>query len=286
MAAASGTARPAASQRNVGSPAPPRWGRSNMSVLPPVPLTSRLEQAAGTPRGVSFVTGADAVHVPWGQLHEEARAMGAALQARGVTPGSHVALLGPTTRALVTAIQGCWLAGAASMVLPLPMRMGSIEEFVSSTRARQRHGDAALLLLDDGLAPFYEPAEGDPPTVSLSDVLPGPGRPGPEALELPAPDPERLVILQYTSGSTAEPKGVMIPDRVLGANLDAIVAGSEFVPTDDVLVSWLPLYHDMGLVGLLASSMSTGANLVQAAPQDFLAHPGSWMQWISDFRGT
>src|SRR3954454_550875 len=252
----------------------------------PLPLITRLRRAADRDAAVTFINGPERVKVPWAQLHEEASAVAAAIQARGIVPGNHVAILGPTSRALVTSIQGCWLAGAASMVLPLPMRMGSIEEFISSTRARLRHGDAALLLLDDGLAPFYEAAEGDPPTVSLSDVLPGPGRPGPEALELPAPDPERLVILQYTSGSTAEPKGVMIPDRVLGANLDAIVAGSEFVPTDDVLVSWLPLYHDMGLVGLLASSMSTGANLVQAAPQDFLAHPGSWMQWISDFRGT
>src|SRR3954464_3541240 len=166
-----------------------------MSVLAPVPLTSRMGQAGGTPRGVSFVTGADAVHVPWGQLHEEARAVGAALQARGGTPGSHVALLGPTTRALVTAIQGCWLAGAASMVLPLPMRMGSIEEFVSSTRARLRHGDAKLILIDDDLAPFYEASPGDPPMASLGAVQPQRGNPKASALELPAPDPERLVIL-------------------------------------------------------------------------------------------
>ena len=64
-----------------------------------------------------------------------ARSSGATLQARGVVPGDHVALLGPTSRALVTAIQGCWLAGAASMVLPLPMRMGSLEEFVQLHRA-------------------------------------------------------------------------------------------------------------------------------------------------------
>ena len=55
-------------------------------------------------------------------------------------------------------------------------------------------------------------------------------------------------------------------------------------PDVDVAVSWLPLYHDMGLVGLLALPMTTGVDLVQAAPQDFLAHPGNWMQWISDFR--
>jgi len=252
----------------------------------PVPVTARLERAARDRRGVSFVTADRFELVPWAVLHEQSRAAGAALQARGIVPGDHVAILGPTSRALVTAVQGCWLAGAASMVLPLPMRMGSLEEFVHQTRARIVHGDARLVLLDDQLAPFYAAAPGDPPIESLSAVLAGPTNPGPDALEIPGPDPERLVILQYTSGSTSEPKGVMIPDRVLGANLDAITAAAELDGDHEVLVSWLPLYHDMGLVGLLATAMTTGVSLVQAAPQDFVAHPGRWMQWISDHHGT
>jgi fatty-acyl-CoA synthase len=93
------------------------------------------------------------------------------------------------------------------------------------------------------------------------------------------------VILQYTSGSTSEPKGVMIPDRVLAANIDASCTAAE-LGEDEVMVSWLPLYHDMGLVGFLSIPMTNGCQLVQAAPQDFLAKPGNWMQWISDWRGT
>jgi fatty-acyl-CoA synthase len=219
-------------------------------------------------------------------VHDEAAAVAATLQARGIAPGDHVAILGPTSRALITAIQGCWLAGAASMVLPLPMRMGSIEEFVNSTRARIRHGDARLLLIDDQLAAFYEPVAGDPPLASLASVQPGPGNPRASALELPAPDAERLVVLQYTSGSTSEPKGVMLPDRVLGANLDALTTAAQMDQDNDVMVSWLPLYHDMGLIGLLTTSMCFGLDLVQAAPQDFLAHPGHWLEWISTYRGT
>ncbi len=144
----------------------------------PTPIVTRLERAAGSQTGVRFVgasvPGADGDYVPWAQLHEEARAVGAALQARGIAPGDHVAILGPTSRALVTCIQGCWLAGAASMVLPLPMRMGSLEAFVESTRARIRHGDAKLILIDEQLAAFYEAAPGDPPIVPMADVLPGP----------------------------------------------------------------------------------------------------------------
>ena len=81
------------------------------------------------------------------------------------------------------------------------------------------------------------------------------------------------------------PKGVMIPDRVLRANIDACCAAAS-LGLDEVMVSWLPLYHDMGLVGFLAIPMCTGVQLVQSAPQDFLAHPGNWMQWLSDWQAT
>ncbi|MEC7580751.1 MAG: AMP-binding protein [Actinomycetota bacterium] len=261
-----------------------------MSTEPSLSIRARLEKAAGGTGGVRFVGKSVApdgpVFVPWAQIHEEARAVGAALQARGVQPGDHVAVLGPTSRELITIVRGCWLAGVASMILPLPMRMGSLDEFVSSTRLRIRHGDAKLVLIDDQLAPFYEAIEGDPPIASMASVLPGSeGVPSGDRLEIPEDDPDRLVILQYTSGSTSEPKGVMIPDRVLAANIDAACEAAS-LREDEVMVSWLPLYHDMGLVGFLAIPMTTGVELVQAAPQDFMAHPSSWMEWISEWGGT
>lgn len=255
-------------------------------------VIERLEVSADAPTGVRFV-GASVRNeldptsdvLSWRQVHDEALSVAATLQALGVAPGDHVAILGPTSRSLMTAIRGCWLAGAASMVLPLPMRMASIEAFVDSTRARIRHGEAKLVLIDDALAPFYETVPGDPLTLPLADVMPGPGRATADRWERPAPDPERLVILQYTSGSTSEPKGVMIPERVLCANVDASCVAAELTE-DEVMVSWLPLYHDMGLVGFLSIPMLKGVQLVQAAPQDFMSHPGSWLQWISDWKGT
>jgi len=253
-------------------------------------VIERLEAAADAPTGVRFV-GASVMpadgpaQVSWREIHDEARAVAAILQSLGIVPGDHVAILGPTSRSLMTIVRGCWLAGAASMVLPLPMRMASLDAFVEGTRARIRHGEAKLLLIDDALAAFYEPTAGDPPTMSMEAVMPGPGRATGDALETPPVDPERLVILQYTSGSTSEPKGVMIPDRVLCANVDASCAAAQLTSAE-VMVSWLPLYHDMGLVGFLSIPMLKGVQLVQAAPQDFMAHPGSWMQWISDWKGT
>ncbi|MFZ9481702.1 MAG: AMP-binding protein [Ilumatobacteraceae bacterium] len=254
-------------------------------------IISRLLTAADRPTGVRFVgqsvqpTEGDSF-VPWSQIQRDAQVVAAALQARGLVPGDHVAILGPTSRPLITIIRGCWLAGCASMVLPLPMRMGSLEAFVESTRGRIRHGDAKLILIDDMLAAFYESAPGDPPIEPMAAVLPGAaGAPSPDDWVRPPDDPERLVILQYTSGSTSEPKGVMIPDRVLRANIDASCEAAELGPSE-VMVSWLPLYHDMGLVGFLSIPMTTGVQLVQAAPQDFLAKPGNWLQWISDWGGT
>ncbi len=261
------------------------------SDVAPMSTIARLEAAADSGTGVRFVgtsvSGPDGpVYVSWRQIHDEARAVAAALQSRGLVPGDHVAVLGPTSRELMTVVRGCWMAGIASMVLPLPMRMGSLEAFIEGTRARIRHGDAELVLIDEQLTAFYEPAPGDPPIEPLRSVLPGSrGVPSGDRLEVPPHDPERLVILQYTSGSTSEPKGVMIPDRVLTANVDASCEAASLTP-DEVMVSWLPLYHDMGLVGFLSIPMTKGVELVQAAPQDFLAHPGNWMQWISDWRGT
>lgn len=254
-------------------------------------IINRLIAAAELPTGVRFVGSSVAPpegdgFVPWSEIHHDARVVAAALQARGLVPGDHVAILGPTSRPLMTVIQGCWLAGLASMVLPLPMRMGSLEVFVESTRARIRHGDAKLVLIDDLLADFYEGAPGDPPIEPMAAVMPGsPGAPSAEQWQQPPDDPERLIILQYTSGSTSEPKGVMIPDRVLRANIDASCEAAELGP-HEVMVSWLPLYHDMGLVGFLSIPMTQGCQLVQAAPQDFMAKPGNWMQWISDWGGT
>jgi fatty-acyl-CoA synthase len=181
----------------------------------------------------------------------------------------------------VTTIQAVWLAGATVVVLPLPMRLGSIEEFVTQTRLRIRNADTTLLVLDPDLAAFIDPDPLDPPIVLLGE-LDG------EAADFvePAIDPDALAVLQFTSGSTSDPKGVMLPHRVVVTNLDGVAEAALLDPETDVLVSWLPLYHDMGLIGLLSLSMYSGTDLVLGAPQDFMAAPAKWMQWISDFGGT
>ena len=245
-------------------------------------LLHRLERAAARDTAVTFVVGGAEDVVPWSDLHEQAKGYAAALQARGVQAGDHVALLSPTTRELVTAIQATWLVGATIVVLPLPMRLSSIEEFVAQTRQRIRNADTKVCVVDAELAAFVTPEAGDPPMIGFRDLADG----DPAAWVRPPDDPDRLVILQFTSGSTSDPKGVMLPDHVLRANLDAIAESAYLDVDDDVLVSWLPLYHDMGLVGFLTLPMSTGTALVLGAPQEFTARPARWMEWISTYGGT
>src|SRR3954447_26405726 len=251
-------------------------------------LASRIEAASGSSASVTFVSPAGAERVAFGQLYEEARRMGAALQRRGVWQGSHVALLGPTTRQLFTAIEAVWLTGATLIVLPLPMRLGSIDEFATQTRRRIASADVDLLVVDPDLAPFIEPQPGDPPMVGLDELLDDMTRLHIVIADLDRPkdDPDALAVLQFTSGSTADPKGVMMVNRTICANLDAIRVAADVDTATDVMVSWLPLYHDMGLVGFCMLPLSAGIDVVIGAPQDFLAAPLRWLQWLSTFGGT
>lgn len=255
------------------------------------PLLERIKEASAGPGTVTFVGSAAGLAcegyetITWGTLRQNALEMAAILQQKGVKEGQHVALLGPTTKTLVTAIQAIWHAGASISVLPIPMRFGSVEEFAAQTRALMHYGDIDYLLLDPNLASFYEAQPGDPKIIFLNELERGPGRPKASDYKEVPYDADRLAILQFTSGSTAAPKGVMLPHRILEANIAGMIAASNTTP-EDVFVSWLPLYHDMGLVGLLMVPMISGCSLVLASPQDFLSRPADWLRWLHDFKGT
>src|SRR6478735_1946335 len=167
-------------------------------------LISRIESVAESGDGqITFVAGDDYDPISWAQLHEEARAVAAGLQERGIKPGDHVALLGPTTRQLITTIQAIWLTGAALVTMPLPMRMGALEQFVDQTRNRIRRSDSDIVVVDSELAAFVEPVAGDPPFVGLDDLF-VPGSPTSSDYRRPDDDPDSLAVLQFTSGSTSE----------------------------------------------------------------------------------
>jgi fatty-acyl-CoA synthase len=252
----------------------------------PSTLGPRIEAAADRGGSITFVAGApdgpgySSDTITWAQLHDDARRMAGALQARGVGPDHTVGILGPTSRDLITAIQATWLAGATLAMLPLPMRLGSIEEFVDATRRRIANAEVTTVLIDPALADFV-PA--DIVATTFAELR---SNGSAARFEMAITDPDSLAILQFTSGSTADPKGVMLPHRCVTANMDAICVGAAFDLDQERVASWLPLYHDMGLIGLLGVPMTTGADLVIAGPQDFLAAPLRWLDWMSTFEAT
>ena len=216
-------------------------------------LTQRIEAGADRGHDLTFVVGGDHVAVPYRQLHEEARAYAANLQALGRRPRRPRRPPRPDHPAAGHRHPG-HLAGRRHRRGAAAADAAGVDRGVRRPDPRPHHATptSSLLLVDPELAPFIEPEPGDPPMVGWDAVQPGAG---------PAPAPTRgsarpttssaLAILQFTSGSTSDPKGVMLPHRTVGReprrhrrrppSLD---------PDDDVLVSWLPLYHDMGLVGL------------------------------------
>ncbi|HXN58838.1 MAG TPA: AMP-binding protein [Acidimicrobiales bacterium] len=248
-------------------------------------LIARIETAADRGGAVVFAASDETERVPWSRLLADARNMAAAMQARGVGPGDRVAVLGTTSRTLLTAIEATWLAGAALIVLPLPVRVGSEEEFRASTRTRISLGEVSLLIADPDLLAVVAP-DPDLLAVTFGVLQNESARMGEAAYERPHDDRDATAILQFTSGSTSDPKGVVIPQRCLTDNVDALAERAPLDADDDVMVSWLPQYHDMGLVANTSYAMLYGAEYVLAPPQRFVASPGAWLEWISTFGGT
>lgn len=219
----------------------------------------------------------DATPISWAQLHDQARRMAAVLAGEGIGPASRVGLLADTGVTLVTAIQAVWLAGAAVTVLPPPLGAARREQLAAIS------ADAGLhLLLHD-----QSGTGADAPTRTLPlDVLAA--RAAHTAPAPPVrPEPTDLAILQYTSGSTRSPQGVPVTHAHLAANLAAIRAATGHDSLHPArILSWLPLHHDMGLIGFLALPMSCGCSLVLQPPAAFARRPASWLEAMSRHRIT
>jgi fatty-acyl-CoA synthase len=222
-------------------------------------------------------TGSD---VSWAGLHRLARSIGAALADYGVGPGSRVGLLGEPTVALVAALQAVWLAGAAVTVLPAPGRRAATQRL----RPIVTDADLHLVVADPDLAA----ARPELPVrlVALPELVRRAGSAAP--LTVRPPGPADLAVLQYTSGSTRSPRGVPVTHGHLAANLAALreVFGHDRRHPPQQLLSWLPLYHDLGLVGFLALAMSCRCPLVLQSPTRFALRPASWLEDLSRYRAA
>lgn len=225
----------------------------------------------------------DAVTVSWAEVHYRARRMAGVLADAGLGRGCRVGLLGDTGVEQVCALQGVWLAGGAITVLPLPTRAGQ-PGYLEAVLAVVADAGLDLVIVDDLMAPVTAPLTAAGTTVMALAALTRAAHATPAAIPV-RPDPADLAILQYTSGSTRAPRGVPVTHAHLAANLNAIrIATTDGSTEPNRMLSWLPLYHDMGLIGFLALPMSLGWPLVLQSPIRFLTRPASWLQAIERYR--
>ncbi|MBI5441890.1 MAG: fatty acyl-AMP ligase [Deltaproteobacteria bacterium] len=218
----------------------------------------------------------------FGGLAEGAQAWAARLREAGVEAGDRVLLVLPTERAFYEAFWGILLSGAVPVPAYPPVRLGRLDEYLETARALAGNCGARALATNELLRPLLRPLE-EVQGGRLPLLVPR----GAPAARPPSPalSGDDLALLQYTSGSTGRQKGVALTHANLLANLRAIGAGVRLSP-EDVAVSWLPLYHDMGLIGLMLGTVYWGVPLVALSPVDFLRKPARWLRLLSDHRGT
>jgi 1-acyl-sn-glycerol-3-phosphate acyltransferase len=227
--------------------------------------------------------------VTYGQLWRGAEQLGAALVARGVRPGETVALMLPTGPDYLQAFMGVLAAGAVAVPLYPPARLDRLGEYLLRQSRILVNAGARVLIAMPEATPVARALRSEVPALASPitvEVLCAEA----EALHrgagaLPTIGPDAAALVQYTSGSTGDPKGVLLSHANLLANIRAIAAGVDMRPTDAV-VSWLPLYHDMGLIGAWLFALVHGLPLGLMSPLAFLAHPERWLWAIHQERGT
>ncbi len=246
-------------------------------------FTDALRTASQSAGGMTTGEPRTAVRTTWADVHRAALAGAAVLADRGVAPGRSVAILAGTPAEVAPAAQAVWLAGGSVTMLHQPTARTRLDSFAAETMATLKVIDAALVIVGE---PFTE----------LAGLLAGTGIAAVTIDELADGEPgsapagqlrdSDAALLQLTSGSTATPKAVRITHGNLWANIEAMCAAARLRAGDDVMVSWLPLFHDMGMIGFLTLPMCRGIELVTVTPADFLAKPLLWPELISRYHGT
>jgi 1-acyl-sn-glycerol-3-phosphate acyltransferase len=217
-------------------------------------------------------------------LSEGSAAVAAGLQYRGLHKADAVAIMLPTGRDYFFAFMGILLAGGTPVPIYPPVRMAQIEDHLRRHRAILNNSRATTLITVLEAKPLARILKSQVDTMrdvlTVEELSSSPGRY--ESVPVAGED---LAFLQYTSGSTGDPKGVMLTHSNLLANI-RVMSRAVQVDDTDVIVSWLPLYHDMGLIGTWMSSLYNAIPFVLMSPIDFITRPQRWLWAIHRYRGT
>jgi acyl-CoA synthetase (AMP-forming)/AMP-acid ligase II len=224
----------------------------------------------------------DAIFMSPSEVVRSAAAVHDLLLLHGVEKGDRVALWLSHGYDQLAAFLGCWMAGASFCVLP------SFAGRSKTERSQERIDDVLTtlrprLLLTDKNNEKPDAISDKIPLASLSDIHPTESGTDPKVL-ISARDPNDIAFVQFTSGSTGGAKGAVVRFGQLAANLDAIAARTQLT-SDDCMVTWAPLYHDMGLMSILLP-LSRGASIVMMETEHFVRRPTAWLEALSKFRGT
>ncbi len=222
--------------------------------------------------------------ITYGTLENGARAIAGGLQARGLVPGQSVAIMLPTGREYLFSFFGILLAGGIPVPIYPPLRPSQLEDHLRRHAGILDNAQAVMLITVTQAQRVAGLLKAQ--VESLRDIVfPGELDMRAAAFSAHAVQGHDVAFLQYTSGSTGAPKGVILTHANLLANIRSM---GEAVHADfsDVFVSWLPLYHDMGLIGAWLGSLYYGMPLVLMSPMAFLTRPQRWLWTIHKHRGT
>ncbi|WP_433199189.1 fatty acyl-AMP ligase [Nocardia sp. CA-107356] len=217
----------------------------------------------------------------WGEIHRIARRMAGGLAAAGIGHGDAVGVLAGMPVDIAPACQGIWMRGASITMLHQPTPRTDLVIWARDTETVLSMIDARAVVLG---APF-EAAEPLLRERGITVVRIDQLRDSPEADPVPTVETD-IALQQLTSGSTGSPKAVRITHGNFYVNAYAMFDRVKFQLDEDVMISWLPLFHDMGMVGFLSVPMQFGAEVVCVTPIDFLMRPLLWAELIDKYRGT
>ena len=250
-------------------------------------LTEALDYAARGETGLNLHSpkGELVAAIPYRVLREEARALAVRMLAAGLKPGERVAMIADTDADFVRAFFACQYAGLAPAPLPLPAAFGGKDAYIAHIRRMIQSARASAALGPADLQAWLgEAAEGLGLAI-VGDIGAFPQQ-GLSEDALPQVGPEDLCYLQFSSGSTRFPLGISVTQKALMANAAAICRDGLKVRSGDRAVSWLPLYHDMGLVGFLLTPLACQLSIDLMPTRAFARRPFLWLELISRNKGS